>query len=320
MHGLTRDMDKLLSDNLWPTIKRLAKKSSAKRAAVAYVTSEEYVKFGDGDVLITDASDQAIASGQTNAKLLARAHRRRAQLFSLPGLHTKVMLLGGTAVIGSANLSQSSANSMVEAAWVTDRPVAVGMSTSLISQLTMQAESIDPKFLHRIQKIKVTARPHFKGKRPKPVKVKIPKSWILGVHELLRISPAEQNLIETGTAIAEEKVAKASSDVSWIRWTGNSRFRSEAKKGDAVIQIWSAHGQKTPSVVYRHAPILHLQDEVNCTRFFVEDFANSEETSTSWKRFKELIKKLDLPGKIGPSSAREMSDAHSNALFALWGE
>jgi hypothetical protein len=104
--ALTRDMDKLLSDNLWPTIKRLAKKSSAKRAAVAYVTSEEYVKFGDGDVLITDASDQAIASGQTNAKLLARAHRRRAQLFSLPAL----ALLAEAFFIHSRN-GESSADS-----------------------------------------------------------------------------------------------------------------------------------------------------------------------------------------------------------------
>ena len=69
-------MDELLSDNLWPTIKRLAKRSSSKRAAVAYVTSEEYVEFGEGDVLVTDASHEAIASGQTNAKLLERAFER----------------------------------------------------------------------------------------------------------------------------------------------------------------------------------------------------------------------------------------------------
>jgi len=315
-------MDKLLCDDLWPTIKHLAKNSSVKRAAVAYVTSEEYVRFSEGDVLITDASDQAIASGQTNANLLARAFGRKAQLFSLPGLHTKVMLLGGTAVIGSANLSESSANSMVEAAWVTDGPEAVGMVTSLVNQLTVQAKPIDSEFLNRIQEIKVLARPHFGGKRTKHVKVKVlkPRTWILGVHELIRIPASEQKLIDTGTAVAEEKVTKASSGVSWIRWPGNSRFRKKAKKGDAVIQIWRAHGQKAPNTVYRHAPILLRQEEANCTRFFVEDFANCDKTSITWTRFKNLIKQIGLPAKIGPSSAREISDAYSKALFALWGE
>jgi hypothetical protein len=315
-------MDELLSDNLWASIRRLAKKSSAKRAAVAYVTSDEHVKFGDGDVLVTDAGNKAIASGQTDAELLVRAFKRGAQLYSLPGLHTKVLLLGGTVVIGSANLSESSASVMVEAAWVTDSPAAVGMATSLISQLTIQAKKIDPVFLDRILKIKVNVQPHFKGKQTKPKQVKIPKhrTWVLGVHELIKDYPAEQEFIESGTAAAEGNVTKASSDVSWIRWTGNSRFRSEAKEGDTVIQIWSAHGSKTSSAVYRHAPILHRQVEDTCSRFFVEDFADCNDTSITWSRFKKLVKKLDMPGKIGPSSARGISEAYSNALFALWGE
>lgn len=47
-------MNELLSDNLWATIKQLAKKSSAKRCAVAYLTSEEFVKFREGDLRLSD--------------------------------------------------------------------------------------------------------------------------------------------------------------------------------------------------------------------------------------------------------------------------
>jgi hypothetical protein len=79
-------MNELLCDSLWSTIKRLAKRATTKRAAVAYITSDEFVKFADGDVLITDASEPAIASGQTNAKVLARAFKRGAELYSLRGL------------------------------------------------------------------------------------------------------------------------------------------------------------------------------------------------------------------------------------------
>ena len=225
-------MDELLSDNLWPTIKRLAKRSSSKRAAVAYVTSEEYVEFGEGDVLVTDASHEAIASGQTNAKLLERAFERGAKLYSLDGLHAKVLHLGGTAVIGSANLSETSARpSTVEAAWVSDSPTAVGMATSLINQLTVQARAIDASFLERILKIKVIAHPRAKGKRrkPAPVKVRKPRTWTVGVHELIKDYPAEQMAIEAGTAIAEDKVTKSTCRGSDVRVRHGSGARP--KKG-----------------------------------------------------------------------------------------
>jgi hypothetical protein len=315
-------MNELLSGNLWDTIKRLGKKASSKRAAVAYVTCEEFIKFTDGDILITDASDHAIAMGQTDAQVLASAFNRRAQLYSLAGLHTKVLLLDGTAVIGSANLSEASATTLIEAAWVTDAPAAVGMATSLVQQLTSQAEVIDKPFLDRILKIEVKPRPKSFGGTTKPKKVKIPKhvSWIVGVHELVKDFPAEQEAIEAGTTTAEGNITESSSDVSWIRWTGNSRFRREAKEGDTVIQIWSRRKAKNPSRVYRHAPILHRQDEDTCTRFFVEDFADSKNTSIRWNDFKKLVQRVGLTGKIGRASARPIAEAYSNALFALWGE
>ena len=148
-------MNELLCDKLWPTIRRLAKRSASKWAAIAYVSSDALIKFGKGDLLITDASNHAIVMGQTSAQVLNRAYKRSAKLYSLPGLHSKVLLLDGTAVIGSANLSGSSATSLVEAAWVTDNPVAVGMASSLIRQLSQQAEEIDVRFLARILKIEV---------------------------------------------------------------------------------------------------------------------------------------------------------------------
>jgi hypothetical protein len=315
-----REVNELLCHNLWATIKRLAKRATTKRAAVAYITSDELVKFADGDVLITDASESAIASGQTNAKVLARVFKRGARLYSLRGLHTKVYLLGGTVVIGSANLSATSANDLIEAAWVTDAPTAVGMATSLVQQLTVQAERIDETFLRQILKIKVKRHPAPGGRSAKPKRVRIPKhrTWIVGVKEILKDLPAEQEAIEAGTAAAKQMVTKSSSDVSWIRWTGHSRFRSEAKEGDSVIQIWSSYRAKRPTAVYRHAPILHRQEENTCTRFFVEDFADMGDTCITWIEFKKIVGRVGLIGKIGPASAREITEPTANALFSLW--
>lgn len=98
-------MLRVVSGGLWTELHRLATKNRPRLAAVAYVTSDEKVKFGKGDTLVCDATDTAIKLGQTSAIVLRQAHDRGAQLFSSPGLHAKVFLLGRVAVIGSANLS-----------------------------------------------------------------------------------------------------------------------------------------------------------------------------------------------------------------------
>jgi phosphatidylserine/phosphatidylglycerophosphate/cardiolipin synthase-like enzyme len=169
-----RPVNELHSDTLWKTVKRLARKSAVKRAAVAYATSGEMVRFGEGDLLVTDASDDAIAGGQTDAEVLAWAFDRGARLYSLDGLHTKVLLLDGVAVIGSANLSASSSASLIEAAWVTDHPAAVGMASSLIEQLVEQGTEIDAAFLARARTVPVTARAGKAATRKLGTKVKLP--------------------------------------------------------------------------------------------------------------------------------------------------
>jgi hypothetical protein len=314
-------MNELQCDNLWPTIKKLAKKPGQRRAAVAYVTSDEHVKFRKGDVLVTDASDQSIASGQTDAKLLDEAFQRDAELFSIPGLHCKVLLLGGTAIIGSANLSANS-QSRVEAAWVSDHPAAVSMASSLIEDLTEQAEEIGPEFLNRIKNIEVTKTPWAGGgahQKPK-VKVHRPKTWIIGVHELIREFPEEQEAIAKGQATAEKQRAKKSSEVDWIRWNLDSHFSNEAQRGDIVIQIWSDRTVKKPTTVYRHATVLHRQREDACTRFYIEMAADSEGTAITWAAFRKLTKRVGLPHRVGPNSCRQIKQEYADALSALWME
>lgn len=313
-------MNALLSDDLWPTLSQISKRGGGtKRAAVAYITSETYLKFGRGDLLITDACDAAISSGQTSAEVLQRAYKRGAKLFSLAGLHSKVLLLGSHAVIGSANFSESSASSLIEAAWVTDNPGAVGMSNAFVEQLVKRSQRIDDAFLSRILaiEVKMTGRPISRAKI-NGVKVPTHRTWIVGVYELTREDPREQKAIETGEAIAQKRATTDTSDLASLRFTGTSRFRQEAKQGDTVIQLWSHHRGELPHSIYRHAPILHRQDEETCTRFFVEQFSDADETSISWARFKRLIKQVGLPERVGPGSARPISDSQADALFALW--
>lgn len=113
--GTTAPMTSVVSDNLdnlWPTLRALARKSATKLAAVSYVTTSKFVAFGRDDVLVVDATDEAIRTRLCDAKVLSRAVGQGAEVYSLPGLHAKVLVLGGTAVVGSANISMTSASSL----------------------------------------------------------------------------------------------------------------------------------------------------------------------------------------------------------------
>src|SRR5437764_377185 len=112
------------TQKLWQRIATVSKIAKAKRAAIAYVTKDLPLAFQLDDTLIADCSDAAIASGETSAKALARLHKRGVLLYSYGPLHSKVVVLDGTVFVSSANLSEASQSTLLEAGLETDNPTA----------------------------------------------------------------------------------------------------------------------------------------------------------------------------------------------------
>jgi phosphatidylserine/phosphatidylglycerophosphate/cardiolipin synthase-like enzyme len=316
-------MIRLVSGDLWKEIKKLAKKSQVKMAAIAYVTHDSLIRFGKGDLLIVDASDHAITSGQTSAPVLNKAWKRGASLYSHPDLHAKVILFDRVAVIGSANLSQTSMDSLVEAAVLTDHPNVVSVARSFLQQLQDESQCIDKGFIDHIGSLEVKragwGKPRRKKKRKTSISLASSRTWLVSLTEIDEgMHEDEREYIEKGMKNAQRFVSDSSSDVSWIRFTRSSKFRREAQRGDTVIQIWRERNQKIPTVVYRHAPLLWRQDEPNCTRFYVEEFADAEDTTMPWRRFLRLTQRVGLPGKVVPYTVRLLPEEYSEALSSLW--
>lgn len=309
---------RVLCDDLWPTIAKLAAKAERRRAAVAFVTSDAHVAFGEGDVLVTDASDEAISGGRTSARVLKAAHARGAQLFSLTNLHAKILCLGRFAVVGSANLSSLSAESLVEAAIVTDHPLILAEARFLVSQLQKAAIPVDEAFLERISAIPVAHRPPKSTRAPR-VRERVPRTWLVGVHRLKDDQfPDEAEQAEEGQREAEQQLDRDDSDVSWIRFTGTSRFCREAQPDDLVIQIWRERSKSKSARVYFAAPIVYRQEEPTCTRFYVEEFSDEEERGISWKDFLELWDASTDAGRPPLACARLLTEKTAEKLIARW--
>jgi phosphatidylserine/phosphatidylglycerophosphate/cardiolipin synthase-like enzyme len=188
-------MQKVLANNLWKTVAVQARQARRKQAAIAYVT-QDLLGLRKGDTLLVDASVYAVRNGETSAKLLRTLQRKGVILYECPRLHAKVLLLDDVAVIGSGNMSNSSANGLVEAAVITDHSSTVAGVASLIEQLISQSTRLTAERIATLCKIKVVRRGGFpmgghNARRPK-VTALGNRTWLIGVRELVKEPKPEE--------------------------------------------------------------------------------------------------------------------------------
>lgn len=312
-------MLRIVSDGLWSEIRKLRRPRGAVSAAIAYVTSDAYLKLRRGDVLVCDASDSAIASGQTSTDVLRAAFARGAKVFSSPGLHAKALVLGRVAVVGSANMSESSASTLDEAAMITDDARAVAGVRALVERLSQGADRVDARFLARIAKIKVRP-PRRASRRRRPIKIGSQRAWLINVvpldddkHE------SEHDLVETEKAEAERDTEFEDSAPGYLRWTGTSSFQKFAKAGDVVIAIWCPSSNSKRGRVYSPEPILRRADRKKVTHFIVEEYADREDTALSFTSFTALWRRVGAGRPPSLRSVREIPIDLAETLRHSWG-
>lgn len=308
-------MDTILTGDIWKQVRARTRGAKRRLAAVAYVSTDGHIGFRRNDVLICDASDRAIKTGETSARLLESLYRRGVELRSRSDLHAKVAVLGRHALIGSCNLSVASAEDLTELALLSDRKPVLAQATAFIHALRETSEQINDDFLQKILKIKV--RPsRQRGPRRKGQATRLGnKVWLISVRQLAEDRfPKEQPFVEKAEKKASALVADQDSTISWIRWTGKARFRVSAQPGDIVIQIWkSLSGKRT--TVFGPCPIVYRQDVAHWTRFYVSEPNDCQ--SLSWERFKKAAKKVGF-SRVSKDSVREVNPREVLLIEGIW--
>jgi hypothetical protein len=310
----------LFGDLLWKEIAKRAKNAHRTKAAIAYVTKASPLALKQGDVLVVDASDGAIASGQTSAAVLFSLRKKGVSLFSHDGLHAKVVIADSVLFSSSAYLSDSSFSKLFEAGIETDNPNSVSGAVGMVEKLMVTSPTIDLAFISRIRKIKVEK--HFGGGKSKARRTerghRDPATWLLGIHAIdYPENPEELRRIERGTAKAEEFISNPKSSTSWIRYGRKSRVK-EARRGDSIVVIHRETDSANPERVYHHATVLRVQEEQNCTRLFYEDLPNARRKSLAWPEFKKLAKIVGLPAGLSKNIVRQLTDKTSSDLSHYW--
>lgn len=114
-------VSKFCGSDLWAEMVKVGKRRGSKRIAIAYYSADSHLRFGNGDVIIVDASLKAIKTRQTSPNVLWAAARRGARVYSHPSLHAKIILTSDCAIVGSANLSSTSRGLREAGVFVTDQ-------------------------------------------------------------------------------------------------------------------------------------------------------------------------------------------------------
>jgi hypothetical protein len=307
-------VDELLTTDLWKRIATLARRAKSRQAALAYVTSE-HVRFGKGDILIADASPAAIKSGQTSAAVLLAAHRRGAEVYSCPNLHAKVIVLEGSAIIGSANLSTHSAEHLAECAVLTRQPALVGQARAYLQQLQEASESLSLKKLQALRALPVVTPKWTK----RAGKLRLPslgsRRWIVGVTPDPVLSDEDEAIAEKALIKLEREHARKKRELESLYLVGPSRMRREARVGDRMILAWGQKRDATRLKIDPPRTILSRVEGVNGLFLFydVAEDARAELSKTDFTRLQRGTRSPIVP------STRMIREVRSE-VFAQWEE
>jgi len=232
-------MTTFLSDGVWKRLKEVCADSRrAADVAVAYFGrgAADLLPLPEGSRLLVDASEEAVKSGQTHPDDLAAMVRRGVRVYSVANLHAKVFVFGGTALVGSANASRRSADTLIEAVVATTDREAVMTARQFVRKLCLA--ELGPEELSRLQSMyrppKITGIRSGSPRSSKPkVKPEFPRMMLAQLEPRERPKGSE-SAEKSGRAVAkkhQERPRKYVLEDFW--WSGQCPY----KPGDIVVKV-----------------------------------------------------------------------------------
>lgn len=112
-----------------------------------------------GSVIIVNASEDTVAKGLTHPADLIELYNNGVHVFSEEHLHAKLFIIGNSLFVGSTNVSDNSADNLIEAVLKTADAVLIKQAKEFIKFLFGKKNEIGPSELKELQKIYGTKRP-----------------------------------------------------------------------------------------------------------------------------------------------------------------
>lgn len=251
-----------LSDGVWNDITKSVKHSKLRAyAAVAFLAKggAKQLPLKRGDLLVVNACDRIVKSGQTNPSELLKLQQKGVRVYSVDNLHAKVFVTGKCVYVGSTNVSTLSANDLVESAVRITDPETVRSARSFVESLALN--ELGPSQLKALKKIyhapKFGGGVRRKQGARKKIRPSIPRVFVAQLERQDRDEEI-QALVARGT---KKAAAARRHPRIWVdddfEWSGKCRFA----KDDKVIQV--TRESDGSYMVEEAATVLHVEAGVS---------------------------------------------------------
>lgn len=302
-------MKVLYGNEVWDNLEAFWS-ATPRKCAIAYFTDMN-LPFDEGDLLVVDASPIAIKTGQTKASLLRRAFSAKAKVYSWPGLHSKVYVLGTDAFIGSANASKHS-RQLMECMAHTRDPIEVGQAIGFVHALAKNATVIDELYLQEIEAIQVDQSPPPNKQKSRQLAPATRRYWLVG---LIPLDDPDKELEAKRKALQR---SLPDVDVRWFSHRGRrTKLYQDVTEGDGIIEVWNEPG-KAPVV---HPPAVVVNSVIRGDHRRICHFINRrdyEDFALTWKQFAKLISEAGWDVMPTNKGCREIPERFAERINRLW--
>jgi hypothetical protein len=244
------------SDDLWERITKLSLgKNGPISAAVPFlgVGAAKQLPLQRGDTLITRFDDGAIEAGLVHPGEVVKYIKRGVEVHSVANLHAKVFVFRGRAIVGSANVSNTSATALVEAACETSDRQFVSACLQFVNGL--RGDTVELSYARKKIKLYRPPKDYTGMGRAKSQRKPVHSPLCLMKLESVDFDELDNEATSVGQSTAESRLQDVDCfAVETIRWRG--ALPSYVRPGSRVLCV-SQEGRAL--LVEPPARVLHIQ-------------------------------------------------------------
>ena len=227
-----------------------AQGAKSRMFCVAYVTQAHAGLFRSGDVLVCDASRKAVSCGETDPKFLLELLKKGVEIYSCEALHAKCAVFDDVVLLGSANMSESSANRLIELSLLArNSSLACDVQAFIEKQkIKPEAKLLSEKDLERLSTVWRSERKPWQVGLPKQNQKRPRRGLANHVITTYIANSLPRSLTQEDLDSSEEKAKKRAGEIGnrelSYYWTSGSWNARKPKDGDRVIMVTYSSSKK----------------------------------------------------------------------------
>ena len=305
-----------LTEEIWPMIKLLSKKSKSTKIAVAYFGSgaSKLINFKRDDILLVAMTIGNVKAGQVNPHEIEILYKMGVHIYSMVNLHSKVFLFDNYLIVGSSNASFNSEIKLVEAAILTTNTNSIRGANEFFKLNCV--EQVDQTYISLCKKqySPPKAIPYIaKDIQKRGFKGQFSPLWVLSTAPMKEdYHPDDIKLFNKRLPTFERELKnKNKYEVDKICYPISHRVISKIKAGDIFIKI---HSQNNRSYVCEPTRVLGVIKNTKTKKAQLLYEEKKISKTKQWKPLEIILRKNKISG-IKKVSSRRIENENTKKLL-----